>query len=296
MAISRVTQAMISERALTSLQTGLGRLARTQEQVSTGRVLNRPSDSPTDTVSAMRIRSSLSDQRQHVRNGQDAQAWLGQADSTLTGMLDQVRRARDLALTAANSGPVSPAAREGLAAEVDQLRAGLLAAANTTYLGRPIFGGLTPGSTAYDSSGAFTGVAGAVSRTIADGSGVQVNVNGPDVFGPDGATMFDELEQLAGSIRAGDPAGVHAGITGIDTAMSRLTTVLADVGTRASRVDRAVQSSQDAVLSLTSSLSELEDTDLARATVDLQMQEVAYKAALATTARVMQPSLLEFLR
>ena len=46
----------------------------------------------------------------------------------------------------------------------------------------------------------------------------------------------------------------------------------------------------------TSALSEVENTDLAKAIVDLQLQEVAYQAALAATARVMQPSLLDFLR
>ena len=60
MTITRVTQGMMMDRSYLSLQTGLSRLAKTQEHLSTGRVLNRPSDSPTDTTSAMRLRASLS--------------------------------------------------------------------------------------------------------------------------------------------------------------------------------------------------------------------------------------------
>jgi flagellar hook-associated protein 3 FlgL len=75
-----------------------------------------------------------------------------------------------------------------------------------------------------------------------------------------------------------------------------MTSALADVGTRTNRLDRAAQSAKDAVLELTSSLSEIENVDLARATMDLKMQEVAYQAALASTARLVQPSLADFLR
>lgn len=296
MALTRVTQSMLSDRAVSSLQLGLGRLGRTQEQLSTGRILNRPSDSPTDAVSAMRIRSALADQQQYVRNGGDAQAWLDHADSTITGMLDSVRRARDLALAGANNGVANQQVREALAAEVDQLRESLVAGANTTYLGRPIFGGVTAGDTAYDAAGAFTGTVGAVNRVVGSGARLQVNVNGPDVFGPDGATLFDGLEQLSADLRSGNFAGISASLTTLDTASARMTTVLADVGTRAARVERAVRTAGDAVISMTSSLSEIENVDLPRAMVDLKLQEVAYQAALASTARVMQPSLLEFLR
>src|SRR4051794_587332 len=152
MAVTRVTQHMMSSHSMDAMQTSLSRLAKLQEQLSTGRVLNRPSDSPADTTSAMRIRSSLTDVKQYARNAADGDAWLGQIDSALTSATDQVRRARDLALQGANQGAMGPAAREALATEVDQIREGVLTTANATYLGRPVFGGVTAGSAAYDGS------------------------------------------------------------------------------------------------------------------------------------------------
>ena len=83
MTINRVTQNMMMDRSYLSLQTGLSRLAKTQEQLSTGRILNRPSDSPTDTTSAMRMRASLADEKQYVRNAEDGLGRLGQIDVTL---------------------------------------------------------------------------------------------------------------------------------------------------------------------------------------------------------------------
>jgi flagellar hook-associated protein 3 FlgL len=297
MATVRMTQSMLGDRALSGMQAGLNRLSRVQEQLTTGRVINRPSDDPTGATSAMRIRTSLADQKQFVRNADDGLGWLNQIDATLSSMTDQVRRGRDIALQGANTGAMGPEAREALATEVDQLRSGLLSSANATYLDRPVFGGITDGPQAYDpTTGAYVGVAGAVVRTVADGSTIRVDVDGPSAFGPAGATVFDHLADLSVALRAGNSTGISAAVDLLATDGKRVTNTQADVGARTARIEQARTAATDAQLTLTSSLSEVENVDIAKATVDLQLQEVAYQAALGATARVMQPSLLDFLR
>lgn len=292
----RVTQTMLSQRSLEGMQLGLGRLARTQEQLSTGRLINRPSDDPTGATSAMRVRSSIADAQQHARNAEDGLGWLGQVDSTLVSMTDQVRRAQALALQGANTAAMGAAAREALATEVDQIRQSLVSVANTTYLGRPVFGGTTAGGAAYDASGAYVGDAGSVVRTVGDGIKVRVDADAQSAFGPHGANLFADLDALSAALRSGDSAGIATGIDALGAGLERITAALADVGTRYGRVEQSLARAGDAELSLSSALSGIENTDLPRAMVDLQLQEVAYQAALASTARVMQPSLLEFLR
>jgi flagellar hook-associated protein 3 FlgL len=78
--------------------------------------------------------------------------------------------------------------------------------------------------------------------------------------------------------------------------MKRMTTALADVGTRYGRVESALDSVNSSTLDTQSALSEVENVDIGKAIVDLQMQEVAYQSALGATARVIQPSLIDFLR
>jgi flagellar hook-associated protein 3 FlgL len=199
MTIGRVTQRMLTEGSLDNLQRGLGRLARIQEQLSTGRVLNRPSDNPTGTTTAMRLRGSLSDQTQFARNAQDGIGWLTQIDGTLGSVTSAVRRARDLALQGANQGSVGSVARDALAIEVDTLRNELITQSNTTYLDRPVFGGITPGANAYDATGTYVGTIGDVNRRIADGVVVKVDVDGPTVFGSGATSVFAELDALSAS-------------------------------------------------------------------------------------------------
>jgi flagellar hook-associated protein 3 FlgL len=296
MAIARMTQSMMIERSYVSLQTASGRLSKTQEHLTTGRVLNRPSDSPTDTSSAMRLRASIAEESQYQRNAQDGLSWLGQIDNTLTSALDQLREARDVGIQGRNGINLGSQAREALAVQVEQLRGSLIGVANTTYLGRPVFGGVTAGSTAYDAAGTFKGVVADVQRTVAKDVKVAVNANGPTVFGADGENLFDDLTKLADALRLGDSDAIGDSLQKLDTAQTRMTSVLSDIGTRYARVERAMLAAQDSSLSLTTALSDLEEVDIARATIDLGAQEVAYKAAMSATARLVQPSLADFLR
>lgn len=296
MSIGRVTQTMMSQSALTGLQTGLRRVSDVQEQLSTGRVINRPSDDPTGAAAAMKLRSSLAAQQQYARNAADGAGWLDQVDGTLSSVTDQVRRARELALQGANSGALGDQAREALAVEVEQIREGLVGTANATYQGRPVFAGVADVKAAYAADGGWLGAPGDVVRQVADGVTVAVDVKGPDAFGPDGDSVFTHLDALAVALRAGDAAAIGTAIDALAVDGDRINAVHADVGTRALRIEKAKTAAEDTHLTLTSSLSEIENTDLARATVELQLQQVAYQAALAATARVIQPSLQDFLR
>lgn len=294
----RVTQSMLSSRSLAGVHTGLARLAATQEHLTTGRVLNRPSDNPTDSTIAMRIREQMADQKQFVRNAQDGLGWLGTIDSTLSTMTTEVRRARDLALEGASTGSMSQTSRQALATEIDQIRQALMADANATYLGRPVFGGVTQNPEAFDpDTGAYVGsTAGQVSRTVGTGIEIRVDVNGPSVVGPDGDSLFDHLGALSTALVAGDETGINTAIMQLSDRLKTISNVQADVGTRYLRMEGAVTAGEDQILTLTTKLSDVENADLPSTIVDLQLQEVAYQAALAATSRVMQPSLVDFLR
>lgn len=301
MTLVRVTQNMLSRQSFTGMQTSMDRVAKAQEQLTTGRIINRPSDDPTGATTAMRIRSSLANQQQYVRNANDAIGWLDQTDGTLSTMGAQVSRARDIALQGANTGNMGPEAREALATEVDQIRAGLVSSANAQYLDRPIFGGITSGQTAYQPDGtladpAAIGVGTGVVRTVAEGARVRIDVEGPDVFGATPNSVFDHLDQLAAALRGADTTGITTAISNLKADGDRITNVRSEIGARTVRVENASSVANDATLTLKNALSEVENVDLAKASVDLGLQQVAYQAALGATSRVLQPTLLEFLR
>jgi flagellar hook-associated protein 3 FlgL len=292
---TRITQRLMVQHSLTSMQAGLGRLATSQEKLSTGRNINRPSDSPTGTNDAMRLRAALAVGDQQARNAQDGMSWLDHADSTLTSMLHSVTRARDLVVQGASTGGTGQDAREALANELSQIRTGLIDQANTQHLGRPLFGGTTSGKAAYDANGTYLGDGNDVSRTVGDGVTVPVNTTGPAAFSTGNDDLFKVIDDAVTALRS-NPTAVSGSLDRLDAVADRMRVALADVGSRYNRVDAANTALTSRALDNKASLSDVEDVDMAQAIMDVQVQEVAYQSALGATARVIQPSLLDFLR
>ena len=294
----RITQQAVATRTTANLQFALSRLAKTQDQLSSGRLISRPSDNPVGTVSALRLRADIRQTEQHVRNADDGLGWLSSADQMLTSGLNQVRRARELAVMGLNGSYGQPE-REALALEVEGLRDSLLGIANTQHMGRPLFGGTTQTTRPYAPDGTYLdgaplGDPVKIARTIGPGEDVRVNITGPEVFGEDGSNLFQVLTQVADNLRNnGDLAG---DVSALDERMVGITNALGEIGARYNRVELMRDRATDRIGAFKQSLSEVEDIDLPATIMDLQLQETAYKAALSATARVLQPSLVDFLR
>jgi flagellar hook-associated protein 3 FlgL len=295
-AAQRVTQQTMSSRVGRNLQKNSAAMARLQEQLSSGRLISKPSDSPTGTVSSLKLRADIRRADQYKRNADDGIGWLGTADNTLTDMLDTVRSVRNIALQGANVS-ADTNARQALAAEVKQLREHALALANTTYLGQPLFGGTANVTKAYDASGVYQGNTGTIERTVGDGVSVQVNITGAAAFGPAGNDLFKVLAEVEQNLRTGNITNLSGqDVTNIDSAFLRLQDNLALVGARYHQVEAMADRADAVQLDASNHLAEVESIDLPKTVMDLQLQEVAYQAALGAASRVLQPSLVDFLR
>jgi flagellar hook-associated protein 3 FlgL len=212
-------------------------------------------------------------------------------------MSDTARRVRDLTVQASSTGSNSASSLQALATEVTSLREGLLSLANGTVQGRPLFGGVTQGAKAYDSAtGAWLGQSGApVTRRVSDTETIRVDLTGPEAFGPPGNDLFAIVDRIATNM-VSDPTQLATDLTDLDAAMKNMSGALADVGSRAARVERVEQVNADRQLTLSSQLAETENIDLPNTIMRLQMQQVGYQAALQATAKALQPTLLDFLR
>jgi flagellar hook-associated protein 3 FlgL len=291
----RVTQRSLSQTSLTGLQGSLAKLQDIQEQMTTGRLINKPSDSPTGTIQAMQFRADIRAQDQYSRNAQDGLGWLGIVDSTLGDMNVQVQRVRDLTLQGVSTGSGSAQQRNSLATEIDAIRQSLIGSANTTYLGRPVFGGTTTGPVAYDTAGNYVGDTGSVNRTVGAGVSVQVDSSGPGTFGSGSTQLFAVLGQISTDLRT-NPNALSADLASLDTASATLLTQRADVGARYNRITQMKTNADNRTLDLKTQLSEIEDIDLPKTITELQLQQTAYQAALQATAKVLQPSLMDYLK
>ena len=292
----RITQKAVALTSLQGLNRNLDTLGKLQNQLTSGRLINTVSDSPTGTNRAMQTRDEQAANAQQSRNISDAQSWLDQSDSTLQTMISTARRVRDLTVQGLSTGSASATSQQALAIEVTSLREGLLSLANVQVQGRPLFGGVTSGGKAYDATGAWVGQAGApVTRRISDSEKMRVDITGPEAFGPPGADLFAVVNSIATDLTA-NPTALQTHLADLDAIMNGMSAAVADVGTRGARLERVSQINFDRSMALTQQLAETENIDLPNTIMRLEMQKVGYEAALSATAKAIQPTLMDYLR
>jgi flagellar hook-associated protein 3 FlgL len=293
--ISRVTVPGMAQTAMRQLQANLSELARLQEQATSQRAFSAPSDDPAAAAITLGLHAEQRRTDQYARNIDDGMAWVATIDAAITASTTLLGRARVLTMQGANDGALNATAKEAIAVEIEGIRAELLAQANTTVLGRTVFAGTADGGAAFAPDYSFQGTPGSeVVRRLSDSASVRVDADGTEVFGVGDDSVFALLDGIAADLRAG--VNVTGRLAEIDERLTAMLGAQGAVGARQSQIERAKEATVAASVSLESRRAAVEDVDSVEVLVRLQAQELVYRSALAVTGRVLQPSLLEYLR
>lgn len=297
----RITNRMVTENSLADLQRVLGDVLAVQEQLSSGKRVNRPSDDPFATHRAVSSRGAVMVLEQYAKNVSEVKGWVSTADYALSNVTDALREVRTLAVQAAN-GYLTATDRENIALRVDEFRDTVMQLSKQQYAGRYVFSGTLTGEAPFEWTGTgaiYNGNSEHIRINIGPGSDLVVNVTGEEAFtgiGPTGTDVFTLLYDLAQAIRAGDHEAVGGALLGaIDDAMDKVVEKQGVVGSAANRLERMESLLSQLTEREKSLLSEAEDVDLAEAAMNLNLKESAYRASLAACARVILPSLLDYL-
>lgn len=138
----RVTNQMIGNALKQHIQNNLIRLSRTQEQMSTGKTILRPSDSPTDISHLMAVKAQREINKQYAQNIDDGLAYLYTADAALGTVGEMLAEANELAVQAAN-GTLTGDDMKAIGEQIDKMIDQMVDVANTTAGGKYIFAGRT---------------------------------------------------------------------------------------------------------------------------------------------------------
>jgi len=136
----RITQNMIYDRSLLYMNSSLSRLADLEEQTSTEKRINRPSDDPSGYFEARELSTNIRAIDQYSDNADAATGWLNLADSVLLQASTIVTSIEEKAQQAA-TGTLTATDRENVAVQVRQLFEELVTLANSDFSGNSIFAG-----------------------------------------------------------------------------------------------------------------------------------------------------------
>jgi flagellar hook-associated protein 3 FlgL len=290
---TRVTTRSSTMATMRGLEASLTRTQKLQNQLSSGRQVERPSDDPAATVSSMKLRSQRRADEQYLRNIDDARGRLTLADDALTTLSSQIRRTQELLATSRDAA-LSADARAAISAELVEIRKGVIDTYNTRWIDRPVFGGTAAGQFAVDpTTGGYVGNDAAINARVSRDVTMRIDVKGTSAA----ADVLPELlERAALDVDANDMTSVAADQTELAGVLSTVLRSLGEVGARASQLEVSEQAVDGERLDFTSRISENEDVDLPYTIMNLQTAQVAYQASLGAAAKIMQTSLLDFLR
>lgn len=296
--IGRMSSQQVATDFLANLRTNDRAMSRVQRELATGRRINTPSDDPVGIAMSLSLRRDQGAVAAWTRNIDDSLTWLGTTDRALDQALQVVSRARELAVQGGN-GTLSESARGLIAEEVDSLSRQMGEIGNSSLGGRYIFGG-----TDTDTPPFTAGVpqappnTGRIRREVGQGDVVDINVTADRLLGPGGGTP-DVLASFAGlsaALRSGDAAGIDRALADLDTQADHVSALRGEGAATINRLELTKSRFDAQGIAVTDELAQIESVDMAAAITDLKMRETVMRSALSVGARVIPPSLLDFLR
>ncbi len=291
----RITQNQLASQFTTDVNSIYTRMAKSQQQVSDGRRITKPSDDPFGTGQVMGFDTQLEDVRRYQSNVADSMSFMNAADAALDSVTGALQKIREKALQAAN-GTNGAADRASIATEILQLKEVVRDGMNAQYGDAYIFGGTATSGAPYAGPGnAYAGNGNTMTRRVGQGQSVQLNVPGTSVLGPNGANTLDIIDQLVADIGLGNSAAISAGSAAIVTQTDQALDVRTQLGATYSRLE-TLQTRLDLTEErLLGARSDVADVDSAEAYMQFQQQQTMYQAALAAGTRIMQTSILDFI-
>jgi len=301
----RITTNMVIGSTLADINSAQLAMDRSQEELSSGKTIQEPSDNPFGASQVIGLQSSLDGLSTYEKSAQSGVSWLNTASGALANINELSQRVRELVVQAAN-GINNKADLEDIADEVQQITETVKQDANTQYAGQYVFSGTLTNTAPYgqgEGNDAFQGNEGAIERAVGPGATVNISVGLSSVLGSgqgsgDGK-LLDTLRSITQSLREGTPAAIEAvsgaDLKSLDTNLEALANVQADAGAATDQLNTGLTRVQDLQTTTTEQLSNVQDANIAQVALEFSNQQSAYDAALRAGASIVQESLLEFL-
>jgi flagellar hook-associated protein 3 FlgL len=297
----RVTFNAQMRNSTAGLEDAAGRVMEFQRQVSTGKRIEKPSDDPSATLGSIGEHTELSAIDQYARATDSVASRLAVIDTVLSDLIIQVERAQVATLSARGSTK-APLQREAAALELEGIRDTIFGDINTSFNGTHVFSGSASTVPPYTrvGSGPISAYAGSTAEMVVDidqQRAVKIAFNGQLVTqGSEPQDIFVEFDNLITAVRAGDDAGMAAGVQALQRMFERLSTAQGRVGADLRTIDEHKVRLGELKRASSKRLSALEDTNMAEAITGMAQADAAYRAALGAVNSVTRMSLMDYLR
>jgi flagellar hook-associated protein 3 FlgL len=297
---TRVTLETIINSTLLNVQRSTYKLSKLQEQISTGKKVNRPSDAPADARRILYLRSEDFRLDQYASNVQTGIQSLNFNSSTLQNTANMLQRIQELTMQGVNA-TTDQNGRNAIASEINQLVESILQNANSTRSGRYIFAGTAtktvPFEAARNSKGEISAVTYKGNREkieypVGPGTTVQVNQTGNEVFISN--KLFSSIINIRNSFASGTAIAAQNELDNLDNAYNSVLNSISKAGGVANTLELTGNRITDTKLSLNEMLATTESADITELVLKLKEQEFIFQASLASGSMIFNTSILDY--
>ncbi|WP_017415621.1 flagellar hook-associated protein FlgL [Clostridium tunisiense] len=318
----RITNGMLSTSFLGDMNRNLNQMQTIQKQLTSGKEFSRPSDNPFKVARSMQMYSEIYANKQFNSNIKDTINWMDTTDSALNQATNTMQRVRELMVSAGNAAYGS-SQFNAIKDEINEKVAEFGQILNTSFDGKYIFGGTdgtikpitvsTSDMNFIDKDGKTITIKDAnklepvtnpnvknkLEVEISPGVKVEYNVNASEITeydtGKNMTTLFENiLKHLSDNSQKGEVTG--SDLKEMDSAINKLLELSSKVGTVQNRMESSKALNEEQNFNMTEILSANEDIDLVEKTMEFATMQTIYMASLQTSAKVLQPSLIDYLR
>ena len=307
--VMKVSTSMFFDKASNQLGSIQGNLAKTQEQLSTGKQINKPSDAPDKASLITRLQSEMTRQASYQGNLNAVNIRLQAQETALTNTSDVMYRFKELAVQAAND-TLSNADRNTISMEMIQLRDQILSMANSQDSnGNYLFAGSRVSQAPFgeDAKGrvVYQGDQSRMIVPVGDNRRMSLNIPGSDAFvrlvrddgkgNPVGVGFFQALADMVDSVKNTDRPNIQRGIKEIDAMQQSISYATARVGTDMNVVDSQGAVLDEITLRLKTTLSDVLDLDYTEAITKMNKDQLALEAAQSSFAKISKLTLFSYI-
>ena len=305
----KISTTLYFDRATQQLGDVQGELAKTQEQLSTGKQIVKPSDSPDKASLVTRLESELARQAGYQNTLKTVNTRLQASETVLKNTSDVLVRIKEISIQAA-SDTLSPADRQSIALGISSLKDQMLSLANAQDTnGNYLFSGSRVGSPAFskDSKGhvVYQGDESRMKVAVGDNRRMNLNMPGSDAFvkvvrddgkgNKVGVGFFQAIDDLANAVKNSDHTNMQRGIADIDSLQQGVSDATAQIGTDMNVVDMQNSVLDEITLRLKITKSDAEDLDYTSAITKMNKDQLALEAAQSSFAKISQLSLFKYM-
>lgn len=283
---------MLSNNMIRNISSNYERLGKLQEQITSQKKFSKPSDNPVAAMMGMNYRTDLNQVQQFSRNIAEATNWINTTDSALNESVSALQRIRELTVQASN-GTYDSQQRQSIVAEIEQLKQHLMNVGDTQLGGKYIFNGYNT-----DTRPSVAGVYDNHEIQIEVFNGIQIPIN------TSGKSLYENLLKTNGTIDTlktvlTDPTqsnNITNQLDTIDQSIDQFLKVQATVGAKQNRIDLMTNRLSQQEVFAQDILSKNEDVDMEKTVLEFTTQQSVHTASLSVGSKIIQPSLIDFLR